>query len=91
MGKQNDLSFYGHETKLKKHKNYDYEDISPKYNKLDYDLRRDSAKKLSYDEDISHGKMARNTQLNDTSPHEYYEDEYLGVDDLDKIRRRKLK
>lgn len=44
----------------------------------------------TYDECIDESKRARNTQRNDTNP--YIEKEgYLGVDDLDKMRRRRIR
>ena len=42
-----------------------------------------------YDRDIDNARMARNNQLKDSDPM-IEKEGFLGVDDLDKIRRRKL-
>ena len=47
-------------------------------------------KDITYDEEIRRAQEARHTQKNDTNP--YMEKEgFLGVDDIDRIRRKKLK
>ncbi len=43
-----------------------------------------------YDRDIDSAKRARNNQLKDTDPMVEKEG-FLGVDDLDKMRRRKVR
>lgn len=43
-----------------------------------------------YNRDIDRAKAARNNQKNDTNPYMQKEG-YLGVDDLDKMRRRKVR
>ena len=44
----------------------------------------------NYDRDIDNAKKARNSQLRDTDPMVVKEG-FLGVDDLDRLRRRKTK
>lgn len=44
----------------------------------------------TYDECIDEAKRARNTQRNDTNPM-IPKEGYLGMDELDKIRRRKVR
>lgn len=50
----------------------------------------DSLKKSSYDNQIDRAKSARNTQRGDTDPRVVREG-HLGVDDLDRLRRRNIK
>ena len=45
--------------------------------------------KTDYDDDINKAKTARNTQRHDTDPM-IEKEGFLGVDDLDKMRRRKI-
>jgi len=55
--------------------------------------RKESYSKKSftdYNRDINRAKMARDSQKNDTNPM-FEKEGFLGMDDLDKIRRRKLK
>ncbi len=58
-----------------------------------FETSRDNVKDKAhtdYNRDIDAAKAARNNQKNDTNP--YIEKEgYLGVDDLDKMRRRAVK
>jgi hypothetical protein len=52
--------------------------------------KRDTTRRAGYDEEIDRAKGARNSQKNDTNP--YMEKEgFLGVDDLDRLRRRHIK
>jgi hypothetical protein len=44
----------------------------------------------TYNEDIDRAKSARNTQKNDTNPY-IQKEGYLGMDDIDKMRRRKVR
>lgn len=48
------------------------------------------SEKYGYNECIDRAKSARNSQLKDTDPMVEM-DGYLGVDDLDKMRRRKIR
>lgn len=50
----------------------------------------DKWKNYSYDENIDKAKMARDSSHSDTDPM-IEKDGYLGMDDLDKMRRRKIK
>ena len=50
---------------------------------------RDNRIKTDYDNDIDKAKSARNTQRHDTDPM-IEKEGFLGVDDLDKMRRRKI-
>lgn len=43
----------------------------------------------TFDENIDNAKTARNTQRNDTNPM-IQKEGFLGMDDLDKMRRRKI-
>jgi hypothetical protein len=45
--------------------------------------------KTNYDDDIDSAKSARNTQYHDTDPR-IEKEGFLGVDDLDRLRRRKI-
>ena len=45
---------------------------------------------IGYNEEIDRAKIARNNQLKDTDPMVEKEG-FLGVDDLDRMRRRKIK
>ena len=44
----------------------------------------------NYDRDIDNAKNARNNQLRDTDPR-IEKEGFLGIDDLDRLRRRKIK
>lgn len=44
----------------------------------------------TYDENIDRAKSARNSQRNDTNPM-IEKEGFLGMDDLDKMRRRKVR
>lgn len=46
--------------------------------------------RAGYNEEIDRAKSARNSQLKDTDPMVEKEG-FLGVDDLDKMRRRKIR
>ncbi len=50
----------------------------------------DSDKHIGYDEEIERAKRARNTQRQDTNPL-FQKEGFLGMDDLDKMRRRKIR
>ncbi len=50
---------------------------------------RDNKVRTDYDDDIRSARTARNNQYNDTNPM-IEKEGFLGVDDLDRIRRRKL-
>lgn len=50
----------------------------------------DRTSTTNYNRDMDSAKMARNNQLKDTNPMVEKEG-FLGVDDLDKMRRRKIK
>lgn len=52
---------------------------------IDSDRKKDS----SYDECINSAKSARDSQRRDTDPM-IQKEGYLGVDDLDRMRRRKI-
>lgn len=52
--------------------------------------KRDNMSDTNYDRDINSAKMARNNQHLDTSPYVQKEG-FLGMDDLDKMRRRKIR
>lgn len=45
---------------------------------------------MSYDEEINAAKAARNHQWKDTDPR-IEKEGFLGVDDLDRMRRRKIR
>lgn len=51
---------------------------------------RDRTSPTNYNEEIDKAKMARNNQLRDTDPM-IEKEGFLGVDDLDKMRRRKVR
>lgn len=51
---------------------------------------RDSSRRPGYDDDIKRAKNARNSQREDTNPMVEKEG-FLGVDDLDKMRRREYR
>lgn len=51
---------------------------------------RDTPLSSGYDEDIERAKRARNTNREDTNPMVEKEG-FLGMDDLDKMRRRKIR
>lgn len=53
-------------------------------------FRDDKKVKGNYDQDIDRAKRARNTQREDTNPM-IEKEGFLGVDDLDKMRRRKIR
>lgn len=46
--------------------------------------------RTGYNEEIDRAKAARNSQLTDSDPM-IEKDGFLGVDDLDKMRRRKIR
>ena len=50
----------------------------------------DSGERPGYDEQIDRAKRARNSQKNDTNP-AIEKEGFLGVDDLNKMRRRKIR
>jgi hypothetical protein len=50
---------------------------------------RDNVVKTNYDNDCDRAKTARNTQRHDTDPM-IEKEGFLGVDDLDRLRRRKI-
>lgn len=50
---------------------------------------RDNRIKTNYDNDIQVAEKARNTQYRDTDP-KVEKEGFLGVDDLDRLRRRKI-
>ena len=50
---------------------------------------RDNRIRTDYDDDIKSARSARNNQRNDTNPM-IEKEGFLGIDDLDRIRRRKL-
>lgn len=50
---------------------------------------RDNKIKINYDNDIDKAESARNTQYRDTDP-KIQKEGFLGVDDLDRLRRRKI-
>ncbi len=50
---------------------------------------RDNKIKTDYDHDIDRAKSARNNQKMDTNPM-IEKEGFLGVDDLDRMRRRKI-
>ncbi len=50
---------------------------------------RDNKVKTDYDDDINKAQIARNTQYHDTDPR-IEKEGFLGMDDLDKMRRRKI-
>lgn len=51
---------------------------------------RNNTDHRTYDECIDRAKSARNTQRNDTNPM-IEKEGFLGVDDLDRMRRRKIR
>lgn len=51
---------------------------------------RNSSGKLNYNQEIDRAKIARISQFNDTNPMVEKEG-FLGVDDIDRMRRRKIK
>lgn len=53
------------------------------------DFNKDNGR-TNYDADIEKAKRARNSQRNDTNPLVEKEG-FLGVDDLDRLRRRKIR
>jgi hypothetical protein len=57
--------------------------------KNDRKTDRDNKIKTNYDDDIDSAKVARNTQYHDTDPM-IEKEGFLGVDDLDRLRRRKI-
>lgn len=61
--------------------------------KVEKDLKpmsRDRLTYKSYDQEINEAKAARNHQWLDTDPR-IEKEGFLGVDDLDKMRRRKVR
>lgn len=50
---------------------------------------RDNKIKTNYDNDIDMAERARNTQFRDTDPM-IQKEGFLGLDDLDRLRRRKI-
>jgi len=52
--------------------------------------RGDLQFKATYNEEIDRAKSARNSQFNDTNPM-IEKEGFLGVDDIDRMRRRKIK
>ena len=50
---------------------------------------RDNRVKTNYNDDIYMAQIARNTQYLDTSP-KLEKEGFLGIDDLDRLRRRKI-
>ncbi len=50
---------------------------------------RDNRVKTNYDDDINKAKSARNNQRRDTDPM-IEKEGFLGVDDIDRMRRRKI-
>lgn len=55
----------------------------------DRNTDRDNRIKTNYDNDIDKAKIARNTQYHDTDPR-IEKEGFLGIDDLDRLRRRKI-
>lgn len=51
---------------------------------------RDSSRRSGYDDEIDRAKSARNSQREDTNPMVEKEG-FLGIDNLDKMRRRKIR
>ena len=51
---------------------------------------RDNRIHTNYDDDIEKGKRARNTQFHDSDPM-IEKEGFFGMDDLDKMRRRKVR
>jgi hypothetical protein len=52
--------------------------------------REEKTTRSGYNEEIDKAKVARNNQFKDTDPRVEKEG-FLGVDDLDRMRRRKIK
>lgn len=50
---------------------------------------RDNKIKTNYNDDINEARDARNTQYHDTDPR-IEKEGFLGIDDLDRLRRRKI-
>ena len=50
---------------------------------------RDNKVRTNYDNDIDNGERARNNQRRDTDPM-IEKEGFLGVDDIDRLRRRKI-
>jgi hypothetical protein len=57
--------------------------------KYDRGTDRDNKIKTNYDDDINKARDARNNQRRDTDPM-IEKEGFLGVDDLDRLRRRKI-
>lgn len=64
-----------------------YEDKPVSRNDRDGAVRKE---RYGYNECIDRAKSARNSQLNDSNPMMEKEG-FLGVDDLDRMRRRKIR
>ena len=64
-----------------------YEEPPIKRNDMDGSVRNG---RPGYNEDIERAKAARNNQLKDSDPM-IEKEGFLGVDDLDKMRRRKIR
>lgn len=54
------------------------------------DTDRDNLIHTNYDDDIEKAKRARNNQFHDSDPM-IEKEGFLGMDDLDKMRRRKIR
>jgi len=56
------------------------------------DVKKGEEKKMhsGYNEELDKAKIARNNQKNDTNPM-IEKEGFLGIDDIDRLRRRKIK
>lgn len=61
-----------------------------KGDKTPFMSEKERHKDYSYDDCIDRAKSARNNQLNDTNPM-IEKEGFLGMDDIDKMRRRKIR
>lgn len=58
--------------------------------KKDFDKFDRNNQRAGYNEEIDRARTARNSQRNDTNPM-IEKEGFLGVDDLDRLRRRKIR
>lgn len=73
----------------KSHMNFDYRNEQEVTFVNDRKTDRDNTVKTDYDNDINSAKAARNNQYKDSDPM-IEKEGFLGVDDLDRLRRRKI-